>query len=235
MKYLFYILLLSIFSVKISAQNSKMFIPKLDENLKSSKNIRAWMKLNCPGKYYYSECYDPKTKRSFVLKDSILKINEMIEIIDQGKKINYKLFYEYYPNQNLKIFKISAKLPEIHNEVDLGIWYHFKENGELFQTLNIDKPYQNTFLDVIEKAKKLNLNIKILRRAYNKNSTFWIIDSPYKFENLDGYLTTVLSDTDFSVLFEKNFREKEFHNRYAYLCEDECKESYEKFFDIIIN
>ena len=104
-------------------------------------------------------------------------------------------YYEYFPNGQLKSYRIyfgglgikdeNIVFSTVEPSSFIGTWYKFDESGEILQTIDFEKDYKTSFLDIfIIARKKLNeLYLKggfEFHRGYpgfqrnkNENGAFW--------------------------------------------------------------
>ncbi|MES2864427.1 MAG: hypothetical protein V4666_09940 [Bacteroidota bacterium] len=102
---------------------------------------------------------------------------------------------QYFPNGQLKSFSIyfgnlindtnSTGLFNAGNECYIGTWYKFNESGEIIQTIDFEKDYKTSFLDIFlisrKKINELKGNTAIkfsrylpsFKRNKNELGSFW--------------------------------------------------------------
>lgn len=194
-----------------------------------SDEVRDWMRENCPGKYGYSECNDTNSNRFYVLKDSILTIEESIFKQEGAHSFHYKLSYQYYPNNHLRFVTITMNTAGMSGNLFLGTWYYYRENGKLFQKVNNEKPFKHDYFDAVEIAKELKIENPIISRNFGGNSAYWFIESHTKGQYNSIKRTIILNDKNMKVVFDKSTNEKDYWDRYLYNFDDYRKELYGYF------
>jgi hypothetical protein len=129
-------------------------------------------------------------------------------------------YCDYFPNGQLKSYRIyfgglrikdeNIVFSTIEPSSFMGTWYKFNESGEILQTIDFEKDYKTSFLDIFLIArKKLNeLFLKgkpdLFHRGYpgfqrnkNENGAFWqLFISPYYFMIIDDATGKVIEEVE---------------------------------------
>jgi hypothetical protein len=221
--------IVAIFSLNVNAQRQKLYIPKMDKKLLKSDSVRDWMRKNCPGKYFYSECYDTINKRQYILKDSILTITESFNKKQDQHSFQYKLTYKYYPNNQLQFVTITMNTSGMSGDLFLGTWYYYRDNGKVFQKVDNEKPFKNDYFDLLKKAKELKIENPIISRNFGREASFWFIESLSKGQYSYIKRTIILKDKNLEIVFDKSTNEKDYWDRSLYNFDEYRYELYDYF------
>lgn len=231
MKKIFFALIVALFSLNVNAQRQKLYIPKMDKKLIKSDKVRDWMSKNCPGKYFYSECYDTINKRQYVLKDSILTITESFTKKSEDSHVfHYKLTYQYYPNNQLKFVTITMNTPGMYGNLFLGNWYYYRENGKVFQKINNENIYKHKYFDLIAKAKEMGIENPVISRYMSKKGVVWRITSITKGNPINIERTVIVNDKNLAILFDKISTDKNYNEKYEYSGDETYHQQYDYFY-----